>query len=30
VIVNGVFVVRNGTHTGAKPGVALKSAPAAR
>jgi N-acyl-D-amino-acid deacylase len=30
VIVNGVFVVRNGAHTGAKPGVGLKSAPAAR
>ncbi|MBA2301903.1 MAG: D-aminoacylase [Acidobacteria bacterium] len=30
VIVNGVVVVRNGQHTGAKPGVVLTSAPAAR
>ena len=30
VVVNGVFVVRDGAHTGAKPGVALRSAPAAR
>jgi N-acyl-D-amino-acid deacylase len=30
VIVNGVVVVKNGQHTGAKPGVVLKSAPKAR
>jgi N-acyl-D-amino-acid deacylase len=30
VIVNGVVVVKNGQHTGAKPGMVLKSAPKAR
>jgi N-acyl-D-amino-acid deacylase len=30
VIVNGVLVVTNGAHTGAKPGVVLRSAPAAQ
>ena len=30
VIVNGVLVVKNGVHTGAKPGVVLRSKPPAR
>ncbi len=30
VVVNGVVVVRKGEHTGARPGVPLRSAPAAR